>query len=138
MDTTESAEEFIKAKSAKWKELRKHNRPGFKSKDIGRQGHHVWFREAWTFHVQHNYPVKVLSIERLRLLELPAVEAYPGPDVGAIEYRFGYWTVGRNGNARDRWVWGQFSPFIPQEDIGPLLEKAQSEGTLKVPERAVQ
>ena len=41
---TESVEEFTKRKS---KYFKKHN--VIKIKDIGREGKHVWIREAWTF-----------------------------------------------------------------------------------------
>jgi hypothetical protein len=53
-----------------------------------------------------------------------------GAKVGDLEYRFGYYLVGRIGKANGRWVWGQFSPMIPQEDLAQLLHKARAEGTL--------
>lgn len=50
--------------------------------------------------------------------------------VGDIEYRFGYYIVGQIGRAKDRWVWGQFCPMIPAEDLKKLMEKARREGTV--------
>ena len=41
-------------------------------------------------------------------------EAEPGD----IDYRFGYYMVGRRGRAAGRWTWGQFSPHIPHADLG--------------------
>jgi len=81
---------------------------------IGREGRSGWIREAWTFHVQHNYPVKVLVIEGVRFVE----------------------TVGRIGRANGRWVWCQFSPLIPQLDLTELLDKARADGTLLRDSRA--
>lgn len=126
--TTESAEEFIARKDAAWRQ--EQVRP-IRTKDIGRQGFNTWSREAWTFLVQHNYPEKVLVIERLRRGEVIGVRASPaGAKDGDIEYRFGYYVVGRIGRAAGRWTWGQFSPLIPHEDLGALLLKARTEGTL--------
>lgn len=103
-----------------------------KVKDIGREGRHVWFREAWTFMPQSNLDEKVFVIERLRK------ENYEGQlarqkqwNKGDIEYRIGYYIVGRIGRAKGKWVWGQFCPLIPAGDLTALLEKARKEGTIK-------
>jgi len=124
--TIESAEEFIKRKN----ELFKENNI-IKVKDISRTGNHFWIREAWTFMPQFNLNEKVFVIERLRR------DSYEGQtegqkqwDKGDIEYRFGYYIVGKIGRAKGRWVWGQFCPFIPKEDLKKLLKKAEEEGTI--------
>jgi hypothetical protein len=59
-------------------------------------------------------------IERLRLERVEGERLYTGgaqPD--DIEYRFGYYTVARNG----KWWRGQSAPFIPEGDVLPLLQK---------------
>ena len=100
-------------------------------KDIGREGRLGWVREHWTWRIQHNYRVKVLVIERLRLVQEEGQRAYvAGARVGDIEYRFGYWTVGRIGRAIGRWTWGQFGPMAPPEDWEALLADARRNGTL--------
>jgi len=72
-------------------------------------------------------------IERLRHVGRTGERGFVGGAVeGDIEYRFGYYIVGRIGRAAGRWVWGQFSPLIPQADLRVLLAKASSEGTLLV------
>jgi len=121
-----TADEFISKKN---KDFTKN--PTIKVKDINRKGNHIWIREAWTFMPQFNIDEKVFVIERLRR------ERYDGQAVGQkqwgkgdIEYRFGYYIVGKIGRARGRWVWGQFCPFIPQEDLNKLLNKARQEGTI--------
>lgn len=125
----ETAEEFIARKSRQWAaELDRVRR----WKDIGRKGTHDWVREAWTFHVQSYSPEKVLTVERLRSVGHTGDRSHPGgSSEGDIEYRFGYWTVGRIGKARGRWVWGQFSPMIPERDLAELLRKAREEGTIR-------
>lgn len=123
---TKSAEDFIKRKN---EYLRKNKI--IKTKDIGREGRHVWIREAWTFMPQGNLDEKVFVVERLRK------ENYEGRLArekqwkrGDIEYRIGYYIVGKIGRAKGKWVWGQFCPLIPAEDLKKLLEKAKKERTI--------
>lgn len=118
---TEAANEFI--------ERQKGRLPGsvFKAKDIGRGGHHYWRCEAVTLREQSNYPEKVDVVMRIRLERVDGTRLRAGgAQVGDVEYRLGYYTVARNG----KWWWGQYALMIPQEDIGPLLQQARSEGTL--------
>jgi len=102
-----------------------------KVKDIGRKGNHFWYREAWTFLPQSNLSEKVFVIERLRK------ESYDGNlahedswKKGDIEYRIGYFIVGKIGRTQGKWIWGQFCPLIPASDLKLLLEKATKEGVL--------
>ncbi len=48
-----------------------------------------------------------------------------GPKRGK-SHRIGYYIVSSTG----KWWWGQFAPFIPEADLGPLMEQARREGTL--------
>jgi len=115
------AEEFIPLK--KQHLLGRH----LKTKDVGRAGTEVWECEAVTMVVQSNHPEKVFSVERLRLVRVEGTRLHPGgPQVDAREYRFGYWIVSR----RDRWWWGQYAPFIPQQDLAALLDNAREDGTI--------
>ncbi len=122
-----TADEFIAKKN---KDFAKKEVVGVK--DIGRKGRNIWFREAWTFMPQSNFDEKVFVIERLRK------ESYEGHLVrqkqwnkGDIEYRIGYYIVGKIGRAKGRWVWGQFCPLLPAKDLSNLLEKAKREGVIK-------
>ena len=127
MVPVESAADFIARKSRQWETERR----AIKAKDIGRRGWALWTREAWTWHVQTNYAEKVLLIERLRLTERVGDTAYAGgASVGDIEYRLGYYIVGRIGRAAGRWTWGQYSPLIPQADFDALFAKAHTDGTI--------
>ncbi|MCX6816836.1 MAG: hypothetical protein NTZ93_03155 [Candidatus Beckwithbacteria bacterium] len=121
----ESAEEFIKRKGNLFK---KHNT--IQVKDIGRTGVHYFIREAWTFLAQSNLKEKVFVIERLRKESTIGKLAYDNWKKGDIEYRIGYYIVGRVGRAKGKWIWGQFCPMIPQNDLGKLLDKARKERTI--------
>ena len=123
----ESASEFIERKTREFREELAAG-TGRSFKDIGRKGSHKYTREAWTFYPQTNLAEdKVFSFERLRW-EGPIGQVHFGAGAapGAIEYRIGYWIRRPNG----RWVWGQFCPMIPKEDLEPLLKRAREEGTV--------
>lgn len=121
----ETYQEFIERKN---KEFFKDTLKPFK--DIGRKGSHRFKREAWTFMVQHNLKNKVFVIERLRREEFIGQNSHSDLKIGDVEYRIGYWIVGKIGRANSKWVWGQFCPLIPIEDFNPLIEKARKEGTI--------
>jgi hypothetical protein len=123
---TETYKESIKRKDAEFKQ----GKP-IKMKDIGRKGRHFWQREAWTFVRQHNMTDKVFVVERIRRVRIDgrAVHAKTAK-TGDVEYRIGYYVIGRNGSKKGRWTWGQFCPLIPQRDFSKLIKKATREGTI--------
>lgn len=47
---------------------------------------------------------------------------------GRTEYRFTYYMLGRKPGARGRWVFGQYSLFIPPRDLSALLRRARRKG----------
>ncbi len=120
-----TADEFITKKN---KDFDKN--PVIMVKDIGREGKHYFHREAWTFAVQSDLPEKVFVIERLRKESTEGTLAYSNWRKGDIEYRIGYYIVGRIGKARGNWIWGQFCPMIPARDLITLLEQAKKEGVI--------
>lgn len=117
----ETVENFIKRKIQQFRK-----RPLIKVKDISREGFHYWQREAWTMLSQSNSSEKVFIIERLKRVKSDIKSA----NIGDIEYRFGYYIIGKIGRANGRWVWGQFCPLIPKEDLSKLLEKAKQDETI--------
>lgn len=126
--TAESGEEFIARQDARWEAAR--DRP-LRFKDIGREGWHTWYREAWTFRVQSNHPLKVLVIERLRRDVFIGKQHHPyGAQLGDIEYRMGYYIVGAIGRTAGRWRWGQYAQLIPHFDFIQLLADARADGTI--------
>jgi hypothetical protein len=117
----EPADEFIARKST---ELLA--RPVY-ARDIGGRGRLIWEREAVTLRQQSNYLEKVFMVERMKLVKVEGEQLREGgAKVGDREYRFGYYTVSRT----DKWWWGQFSIFIPADDLEALLAQARREGTI--------
>jgi hypothetical protein len=99
------------------------------AKDIGRRGKSIWRIEAETYLEQSSYQLKVLVLQRLRLVELQGRQlrrATMQSRLGAVEYRIGYYIVSATG----KWWWGQFAPFVPHADFYELIDLARQEGTL--------
>jgi len=120
-----TADEFIAKKNNDFDK-----NPVIKVKDIGREGKHYFHREAWTFSVQSDLPEKVFVIERLRKESTEGILAYSNWKKGDIEYRIGYYIIGRIGRAHGKWIWGQFCPMIPAKDLVALLKQAEKEGVI--------
>jgi len=122
----ESSQQFIKRKIQEFKRGKL-----ISMKDIGRKGRHFFKRDAWTFMPQYRHPEKVFLIERLRKVEILGKISHPKSNaIGDIEYRIGYFMVGKNGRMNGRWLWGQFCPLIPQEDFDMLINKARKDNTI--------
>ena len=124
---TETSKDFIKRKSLQFqRDLL------IPMKDIGRKGSHLFKREAWTFMPQSGLPEKVFVLERLRKVKHTGRPAYRKDNkAGRIEYRIGYFIIGRNGNRKGKWTWGQYCPLIPQKDFKRLIKKGLTDGTIK-------
>jgi hypothetical protein len=94
-------------------------------KDIGREGKMKFIREKWHFLPASNLPnKKVFVIEKLRKIKSEgrlANQKYWKE--GEIEYRIGYYIIGSIGRAKDRWVWGQFCPIIPEKDLMKIMKQ---------------
>ena len=93
-------------------------------KDIGREGKLNFVREKWAFIPASNLPQhKVFVIEKLRKVKPTGKLAYKKSwRYGEVEYRIGYYIVGRIGRAKNKWVWGQFCPIIPTADVWCITE----------------
>jgi hypothetical protein len=128
----ETAKQFIEDKGKQFAEEKEKNKK-ISMKDIGRKTKMFFVREAWTFMPQTNLDKKVFIVERLKKYECDKDKmAYPDSwKVGDIEYRIGYYIVGRIGKAKDKWVWGQYCPIIPEKDLDKLINKAKKEKTIK-------
>lgn len=116
----ESFKEFIKRK--------KQNK--IRMKDIGRKGFYYFERKAITYMPQYNLKEKYYVIERLELVETKGIITNKKNKISDIEYRIGYYIVGKIGRAKNRWVWGQFCPMIPDNDFDRLFKKAKKERTI--------
>lgn len=125
---TETAQQFIKRKEEQFEKFKKLQGKKIKMKDIGRKGKHIFVLEAWTFLQQHNLSEKVFVFERLRKYEFTGKLSYQKFwKKGEIEYRIGYFIVGKIGRAKGKWIWGQFCPLIPHKDLKRLLDKAKKD-----------
>lgn len=128
MKIKESTNDFIKRKNKEFEEDKL-----IITRDIGRKGRKFWKREAWTFMPQSNLRyAKVFIIERLNKTKKEGRQAYSKTwKKGQIEYRIGYFIIGKAGWANGKWVWGQFCPLIPEKDLMKLINKAKREKTIK-------
>lgn len=126
----QTAEEFIANQKVRF-EKEKQKKKLRKMKDIGRKGYHDYLRTHWTFVKQHNNTQKVFVIERMELAKVRGkTVSVSVKDIGDIEYRIGYYIVGKNGTKKGKWTWGQYCPMIPANDLVHLIKKAVEEGTI--------
>ncbi|MCF7894409.1 MAG: hypothetical protein K9L84_05035 [Candidatus Omnitrophica bacterium] len=125
----ETASQFIKRKKKQFETDLKKQRT-ISMKDIGRKGRFHFIREAWTFMKQYNLKEKVFVIERLRKGETEGKVTHSW-NRGEIEYRIGYYIVSKSKTRKNKWVWGQFCPLVPDKDLKRLYDKACKEGTIR-------
>lgn len=50
---------------------------------------------------------------------------------GKEELRLGYFIIGKKPAMRGRWVWGQYSTFLPVQDFKRIVSLAKKKGWLK-------
>jgi len=89
-------------------------------KDIGRKGYFYSLREKWKFIPQSNKKEKVFLIEKLVNVDRTG-KTIAKVKKGQVEYRIGYYIVGKIRKKSDKWVWAQYCPIIPDKDIGEVL-----------------
>jgi hypothetical protein len=49
---------------------------------------------------------------------------------GKQEIRVGYYIIGKKPKMKDKWVWGQFCPIFPRDDLRKLIEKGRAGGII--------
>lgn len=116
----ESFEKFLKRKKHKLTKM----------KDISRKGYYYFEREAITYMRQYNLKEKYYILERLRIKKMEGTITNKNNKIGNVEYRIGYYIVGKIRKAKNHWVWGQFCPMIPACDFEKLIKKAKKEKTI--------
>ena len=128
----ESSQQFIKRKEKQF-EKEKESCKKIGMKDIGRKTKMFFTREKWTLMQQSNMPQKVFLVEKLKKHSCDKDKmAYPKSwRDGDIEYRIGYYIIGRINKAENKWIWGQFCPIIPEKDLNLLINSAKKNGTIK-------
>jgi len=45
-----------------------------------------------------------------------------------IEFRLGYYIIGKKPKMAGKWVWGQFATMLPAEDFVRIIHQAQDKG----------
>ena len=125
----ETAKDFINRKE---EQFEKEKDKLILFKHITRKGKVYWKREAWALMQQHNLKnEKVFVFERLKFHKSDVNENLGSKKEGDIEYRIGYYIVGKINNRKDKWTWGQFCPVIPLEDFNRLIDLAKKKGVIK-------
>ncbi|HBW56540.1 MAG TPA: hypothetical protein DEF27_01565 [Oscillatoriales bacterium UBA8482] len=67
---------------------------------------------------QSNYPGKIFVLQEILFED------------GKKELRLGYYIIGKKPRSKDKWVWGQFCPLFPKQDLIKLIDKAKKNGIL--------
>lgn len=120
----ELTHDFIKRKEEQFKkELEKNKQVSMK--DIGGEGTLNFIREKWFFLPASNLPkAKVFVIEKLRKVKSDGKLAHKDAwKEGEVEYRIGYYIVGKIGRAKNKWWWGQSCPIIPTSDLEKIMKQ---------------
>ncbi len=67
---------------------------------------------------QSNYPEKIFILQEIIFGD------------NKKELRLGYYIIGKKPRAEGRWVWGQYCPFFPKQDLIKLINKAKEKKIL--------
>ena len=70
-------------------------------------------------HRQSTYSKKYFYLQKIKF------------ETGIIEYRFCYYIIGKKPSVKGRWVFGQFAPLIPKNDLMVIIKKAVKRGFIK-------
>jgi hypothetical protein len=133
---TINAKEFITQRKSKIA-----NGLQIKMKDIGGETKRIFTIEASAFLIckhlnSEGQPFKLFIFERLKAekpkgkISYDTWETKKNSKHPNIEYRFGYYIIGKNGNKNGRWTWGQFCPMIGHNDFIKLIDLAHKEGVI--------
>ncbi len=123
-----TAKEFITQRKFKIK-----NGLQIKMKDIGKETKRCFTIEDSAFLIckhldSEKQPFKIFIFERLRAEKPEGKVSYDTWETKKnskhpnIEYRFGYYIIGKNGNKNGRWTWGQYCPMIGHNDFIKLFD----------------
>ena len=69
----------------------------------------------------HENQEKILLLQRLQSIGDPRNQMF----------RFGYYIIGKKPKVKDRWVWGQFAPFISAKDFELIIGEARKKSWIK-------
>lgn len=126
--------EFINKKEKEFEKARigERQKDLVSMKKIGGEGKNLFRRVAWEFIPQYNIGHrKVFVIERLRHIKTEGKSSHHTHRKSKIEYRIGYFVIGKKGSRKGRWTWGQYCPMIPHKDIDNVCRALQKLKTKK-------
>jgi hypothetical protein len=63
---------------------------------------------------QTEYPCKMIVLQKLRYQERDLVE-----------FRLGYYIIGKRPRMAGKWTWGQYATFLPQSDFQAVVDEAR-------------
>lgn len=64
-------------------------------------------------HPQSNSTRKIIVFQKMHFVE-----------ENRVEFRLGYYMIGVKPRSKGRWVWGQFSLLLPEEDLTAIMAEA--------------
>ncbi len=64
---------------------------------------------------------KIILLQKLRFED-------DRSEFASIEFRIGYYIIGKKPKMRGKWVWGQFALMIRPDDFKALIDKARAKG----------
>ena len=129
-----SANSFIKERKLKIKKGLQ-----IDMRDIGGDTKRKFIIEDSTFLIckhlnSENQPFKIFTFERLKALKPKGNVSYNTWETNKktkhpnIEYRIGYYIIGKKGKANGKWWWGQSCPMIGHDDFIKLINKSYKDG----------
>jgi hypothetical protein len=88
-------------------------------KDINGEIYHIRIMDEIRL-PQSNYPEKAIYFQKFEFVEN-----------GRVEYRLGYYIIGKQPRTAGKWVWGQYATMLPEEDFTEIINQAQDRGWIK-------
>lgn len=46
-------------------------------------------------------------------------------DTGELEFRLGYYIIGKKPKMKNKWTWGQYATMLPAKDFKKIIKEAQ-------------
>jgi hypothetical protein len=84
------------------------------------EGGHFYFTIEDELYIQQsNLPTKLIYLQKIRF-----------ESDARVEFRLGYYIIGKRPAMRGRWVWGQFATMIPKVDFLRITRMAKRRGWL--------
>jgi hypothetical protein len=87
--------------------------------DIYGKVYHIKILDEIKF-IQSNLPDKAIFLQKIHFLE-----------EDRIEFRLGYYIIGKKPRNAGKWVWGQFATMLPAEDFNNVVKQAHERGWIE-------